>query len=414
VKFIFATTEANKIPITILSRCQRFNLGGVGRDRIKGRLRQILQNEGIEADDDSLDLIARRAGGSMRDAQSLLDQALAFANGKLTLAQLHALLGTANDEHVVALATAVLDQDVVTALALLNQALEQSVQLGELLEQLIDFWRQLLLLKSAPGATDLVELPEAVLQLLDVQLKQLTLDSVLTGLDLWVAAKARMRTTGHPRVVLEMAIIRICRLAEMIPLAAIAKQLAGLPTGTEFAQRQPSVKRITEAPRAATPAATANSTAGPTATNGEGTIAFTTSALPELWESVLGRLGPLMATGFRKAARQTFLPPATLLLGFPAHCAKERDLCMESSRTSRLEEALTKLTGKAITVRYELLPEGAVAPPPRTDARPPKSAQQRQAALQEPLVKGAVEKLGAQLLKADDGFGTPPTGERPS
>src|SRR3954449_4586541 len=80
VKFIFATTEVQKIPITILSRCQRFDFAGIGSAQIKDRLREIVQNEGMQADDEALDMIARRAGGSMRDAQSLLDQLLAFGS----------------------------------------------------------------------------------------------------------------------------------------------------------------------------------------------------------------------------------------------------------------------------------------------------------------------------------------------
>src|SRR5438270_7295020 len=80
VKFIFATTEVQKIPITILSRCQRFDFAGIGTAPIKERLRAIVENEGMRADDEALDMIARRAGGSMRDAQSLLDQLLAFGS----------------------------------------------------------------------------------------------------------------------------------------------------------------------------------------------------------------------------------------------------------------------------------------------------------------------------------------------
>ena len=84
VKFIFATTEVQKIPVTILSRCQRFDFGGIGMPRIVERLREIVAAEGMQADDDALELIARRAGGSMRDAQSLLDQLLAFGDDRLT------------------------------------------------------------------------------------------------------------------------------------------------------------------------------------------------------------------------------------------------------------------------------------------------------------------------------------------
>src|SRR5262245_36388247 len=121
VKFIFATTEVQKIPVTILSRCQRFDFAGIEVTRIVDRLRDIVQREGMQADEDALEMIARRAGGSMRDAQSLLDQLLAFGGERLTTDQVHGLLGTAGDDRVAELAGAVLDHDSRKAIDLLAE-----------------------------------------------------------------------------------------------------------------------------------------------------------------------------------------------------------------------------------------------------------------------------------------------------
>src|SRR5207245_7852714 len=134
VKFIFATTEVQKIPITILSRCQRFDFAGIGTSRIVDRLREVVSGEKIQADDEALELVARRAGGSMRDAQSLLDQLLAFGGERLSREQVHKLLGTAHDDRVLALASAVLEHDPKQALALFGQAMDDGLQLGELLD----------------------------------------------------------------------------------------------------------------------------------------------------------------------------------------------------------------------------------------------------------------------------------------
>src|SRR5829696_2563974 len=101
VKFIFATTEVQKIPITILSRCQRFDFAHVGPGKIFDQLKRIVAREGLEADDDALRLVARRAAGSMRDSQSLLDQLLASSPGKLTAEHVATVLGTAGDDRVI-------------------------------------------------------------------------------------------------------------------------------------------------------------------------------------------------------------------------------------------------------------------------------------------------------------------------
>src|SRR5262249_28070176 len=92
VKFIFATTEVQKIPVTILSRCQRFDFAGIAVPRIVERLKQIVAGEKMKADDEALELVARRAAGSMRDAQSLLDQLLAFGSDRLTVENVNQLL----------------------------------------------------------------------------------------------------------------------------------------------------------------------------------------------------------------------------------------------------------------------------------------------------------------------------------
>ena len=147
VKFFFATTEAQKIPVTILSRCQRFDLGGIGVTQIVDRLRLIVTKEKLKADDEALEFIARRAAGSMRDAQSLLDQLLAFAEDKLTVEQVHGLLGTAGEDRMIELAAAVLEHDPARALALLAQAADEGLQLGELLDQLIGYWRDLMVVQ---------------------------------------------------------------------------------------------------------------------------------------------------------------------------------------------------------------------------------------------------------------------------
>src|SRR5262249_41549212 len=118
VKFIFATPEIQKIPVTILSRCQRFDFAGIKTAQIVDGLGEVVTREGLGADDEALELVARRSGGSMRDAQSLLDQLLAFGGDRLTADQVHQLLGTAHDDRVVSLASAVIDRDLKQALAL--------------------------------------------------------------------------------------------------------------------------------------------------------------------------------------------------------------------------------------------------------------------------------------------------------
>ena len=225
VKFIFATTEVQKIPVTILSRCQRFDFGGISTERIVERLQRIVTTEGWQADEEALELLARRALGSMRDAQSLLDQLLAFSGDRLTADLVHQMLGTARDDRVLALAAAVLEHDPRRALQLLGQEVEQGLQLGELLDQLIAYWRDLMVLNCAGKEAPDLSLAPRHRETLAKQASGLPLDTILAGLDILNTTKARLRGSSHGRVLLEMALVRLGRLENLVALAQVAHWL---------------------------------------------------------------------------------------------------------------------------------------------------------------------------------------------
>ena len=201
VKFIFATTEIHKVPITILSRCQRFDFGNISIPRILDRLKSIVAAEGMEADDEALETVARRAGGSMRDGQSLLDQLLAFSGKKLTVDTVHQLLGTAHEERVTAIAGAALAKDAKQVLESLNDIVNQGQQLGELLDQLIEYWRDLMVVNSAGLAGQTVSVSSARRSLLEQHAKAASLDTILAGMDILVTAKSRIcaKVSQHTR-----------------------------------------------------------------------------------------------------------------------------------------------------------------------------------------------------------------------
>src|SRR5438309_777537 len=130
VKFIFCTTEADKIPITVLSRCQRFDFAPIEMRSIVERLQHICQAEGVEAEPEALQIVARRAAGSMRDSQSLLEQLLAFGGTTITVADVHSLLGTAHAARLGALAGCIVRHDAAAALNEVEMAVAQGVDLG--------------------------------------------------------------------------------------------------------------------------------------------------------------------------------------------------------------------------------------------------------------------------------------------
>src|SRR5262249_43213362 len=228
VKFIFATTDVHKVPVTILSRCQRFDFGGISLARIVERLKQIVGTEDTKADDEALELIARRAGGSMRDAQSLLDQLLAFGSGKLKAEDVHQLLGTAADDRVIALAGAIVQRDPKRVLQLLDEAEKEGLQLGELLDQLIAYWRDLMVVHCAGADARDVSVSARHRDTLKQQATGQRLETILAGLDILASTKNRLRGSSHSRTWLEMALVRLARLEDLISVGELAKSLGAV------------------------------------------------------------------------------------------------------------------------------------------------------------------------------------------
>ena len=160
VKFIFCTTEPNKLPDTILSRCQRFDFGYIEETSICARLKQIAEAEGVTVSDEAIQLVARRAGGSMRDSQSIFDQLLSFGEAELTAESVHRILGTASDERLIELLDALMQNQRDVALSLFDKALTSGVQLNELVDQLLNYLRDLSVVASGANEVTLLAIAE--------------------------------------------------------------------------------------------------------------------------------------------------------------------------------------------------------------------------------------------------------------
>jgi DNA polymerase-3 subunit gamma/tau len=421
VKFIFATTEVQRIPVTILSRCQRFDFAGIGTSRIVQRLREVAAAEGMQADDDALELVARRAGGSMRDAQSLLDQLLSFGGDRLTSEQVHRMLGTAHDDRVLALASAIVERSPERALDLLGQAASQGLQLGEFLDQLIEYWRDLMVIKCAGAEARDLNVPERHRETLTRQAAALELDTILAGLDVLATTKARLRGSSHPRVLLEMALVRLGRLDDLESLAKLASRLdgsaegrgAGVPPSNTgpVPRAQPGVA---QGPRtvAAPPEGVKKKSEGSPEAGDSTPLPLSPDSVARVWREVLSQVGPILGAELSKAEAPAISGPNALVVRFSVGYNSKREYCQQPANVARVEAVLRSITGRPCSFRIESLGDASSPKPkPGEDAEnsPSRYRRQRTEAMKEPLVKRAMEVLGAQLVDVDEGFGSAPT-----
>ena len=246
VKFLLATTDPQKLPVTILSRCLQFNLRRLATERIEEHLSKILQEEGISSDAAALHRLARAADGSMRDALSLLDQAIAFGGGKVTEQEVQAMLGSIEQDHVFRLLEGLASGDGTVVLQTVTDLAQQAPDYADVLAELITTLHHLALIKQVPSAWVEMMGDQARLTALADRFSpedlQLYYQIGLTG-------RRDLPLAPEPRTGLEMVLLRM---------------LAFRPAGTEAVAPTPAA--VTPTPKAApvsTPSTAATETALP-------------------------------------------------------------------------------------------------------------------------------------------------------
>ena len=409
VKFILATTEVGKIPITILSRCQRFDFPSITTARIFEHLKKVMAGEHREADEEALRLIARRAAGSMRDAQSLLEQMLSSGEGKLSAELVHSVLGTAAGDRVIEIASAILAKEPGRALERVARCADDGLQLGEVLDQLIEYWRALMLLCCTDGKFDELDVPENHAETIRKQAATHSLDTILAGLDVLATTKARLKATNHGQVLLEMAVVRLSRMDDLIPLTQIAQWIsqgggarinAGPTPAGAIASGNGSKKNVM--PSLADNFRAGNSApVAPVETPGE-PVDLSDATLSQAWDKILAGAGVMHAKELSMAGLPAIIGPKTLVLRFPARYDTAYEYCREPGRTTKIEAALLKMTGVPWAVRLEVdaRDNSPVAAVPVVSAR-----EREKQALKDPLLTAIVGKLEGRMLKMEEGFG---------
>ena len=215
VKFIFATTEIRKVPVTVLSRCQSFSLRRVRVAELHAHFARISDKEGVQVEPAALDLIARAADGSVRDGLSILDQAMAQADGIITSAQVSDMLGLADRDAVFDLLEAVMSGKPAAALAITDQAHERGADLGTVLQDLLELLHTVTRLKSIPSLRESPELPEAERTRGAEIADRLTVPALARGWQMLLKGVGEVETAPDRRAAAEMVLIRLCHVSDM-------------------------------------------------------------------------------------------------------------------------------------------------------------------------------------------------------
>ncbi|MFH0788467.1 MAG: DNA polymerase III subunit gamma/tau, partial [Pseudomonadota bacterium] len=223
--FIFATTELNKVPLTIFSRCQSFNFRRVSLDSIVDYLKSLAQAEQVAFEEGALRLIARQSEGSIRDSLSLLDQILSFSAEKISETQVQEILGFVDRRIIFDVGWALIGNQVKTLLELVGEVYEFGYDLKQFLKDLIEHFRNLLLIKMGHDQGPLIDLPREEVSEIRTRVQETSVDFLQDGLHFLIQSEWELRRAPQPRLALEMLLLRTARLQEIVPIEAILEKL---------------------------------------------------------------------------------------------------------------------------------------------------------------------------------------------
>ncbi len=404
VKFFFATTEVQKIPATILSRCQRFDLRRIATRDISSHLGKLAKEEKISIDDDALLAIARGAEGGLRDAESALDQLIAFCGKKIQESDVLAVFGLASRKALDDLARAILGGDTRTILALVAEMDEAGKDLQRLNAELLDFFRNVLVL-SATNEPSLLDVPEARLQ--SVKEVAGTADSarVLPLVDELVNLQSQMRYALSRRTLLEVALLRCARAAravsidEVIRLVSQAKTYAGAPA----APSAPTMP-FRETPGTFSSSAPASKPPPAPAAQEKRNLPPAGNELAQLtndWRNIVEQIGQYasLAKGYLLDARPIEVTAENVRIGFDPEFAGNREK-VEIPRTSAaIQKVLSKVLNRQVSISFSVMAgrpaASGLSEKPKPSAKVSKSKREW---AEDPAVKRALETFNGDIV----------------
>ena len=212
--FILATTEPEKLPQTILSRCQRFDFKRIRSEDIIGNMANICNELDIEIEEKVLSLIARNSDGAMRDALSLLDQCISFSSGKITYEDATNILGITNSDLVFTIIDNIIEKNLEGLLESIDQIIQNGKDINQFIKDIIYHFRNLMIVKTSEDPRDIIDVDEDTMGKYLNQTKSIDLGFILKSLDILTSADEKSKWSTQPRIILEMAVINLTKQEE--------------------------------------------------------------------------------------------------------------------------------------------------------------------------------------------------------
>ncbi len=319
VIFILATTDPQKLPITILSRCQRFDFKRISNSDITDRLRKIVTEQGVLADDKSLNLIARISDGAMRDSLSILDQSISMGNGNVQYDTLISMLGLVTNEHLFNLTNAIIQRSVERSIGVIEDVVFSGKDIYLFIKDLISHYRNLLMAKVTNNPEEVLDMSEENITLIKEQSARLRAEEIMRCIRILQEAEGNAKLSKQSRLYLELAIIKMCKIeydtSNEVILSRLNKLEENLKSGNIKVIATEGVKTEIANTKQAVTNKTVNRQVNINPQNIQGGNSNSTLSINDVqkaWKDILDRF----------KARRAMIIYASILTGRPVACSK--------------------------------------------------------------------------------------------
>jgi DNA polymerase-3 subunit gamma/tau len=415
VKFIFATTNPHKVPQTILSRCQRFDFRRISNARIVESLKGIASKEALDVDDDALALIAKYSDGSIRDAEVMLDQLASFSQGRVHKSDVVQMLGVVDEDVLFRLTDAIASRDAHAALTMVDGLIRNGKDPIQLLTNLIEHVRNVLVAKVAKDSPDLVDSSVEKQARLRTAGAQFSVEELLYFITALSGASDLAKRTSLTRIPLEMALVKLCERSRITSLDEVLKRVKDLEaavtrpeTGTKTRPVPPVEEKYGEdRPPAGTLPSLENQARAASAEDRERSI----ESVANSWQAILNslRAKKISVASYLLEGTPHSIEGDTLVVAFPKECQFHMEALAENVENRTLIEGVVRdvlkaeyrirfmsveggpgVRGGARERPYDM--EGADDMPPAQDARNKKI---------DPLIEHAIDVFDGHVVARD-------------
>jgi DNA polymerase-3 subunit gamma/tau len=411
--FILATTEAHKVPATIVSRCQRYDFRRVGMDSLVKLLRQILEEEKIACSDEALYAIARAADGGIRDAESILEQLISYCGKTITFKDVFDVLGLVDWKQLGRVCTALLDKDVAELLKVVEDIVASGKDLSQFVQDILQYFRNLLVCKTADPKA-LLALPDEEIVAMQKTAERFSLTNLIRLVEQFAELARDFDSQLAQRIALESLLIRLSKVSVEVSLDAVLEKLVamgagGMPPPRPLAVSAPAVRAREEAENEVS-RATPGDNGGPARRTRN--AAVSPDNMARVWQLVAQTASEhSMNLGVALGhATPVAIESDTLIVRFAAPNARSKALAERADNMEAVTGVLKRLTQNIASIRIDAELDGGV--PETNEVRPSRhihgtvNPEEAQAALADPHIAKVVDVFRGRIVDIRRSAGT--------